>query len=103
MMSKNKNTRDPAQYRPMACLLTIYKLFIVYLANKIYAHVEANNTLVEQQIGCRKEHISCKEQLVIDSVVMRQAHTPNRNLHMVYIDFKKDYDSIPHSWMIEVL
>lgn len=49
MLSKNKNTRDPAQYRPMTCLLTIYKLLIAYLQNKIYAHVEANNTLAEQR------------------------------------------------------
>lgn len=87
----------------MTCLLTIYKLLIAYLQNKIYAHVEANNTLAEQQIGCRKEHMGCKEQLVIDSVVMRQFHTRNRNLLIAYIDYKKDYDNIPHSWMIEVL
>lgn len=34
---------------------------------------------------------------------MKHATTKNRNLHCTYIDYKKAFDSIPHSWLIQVL
>jgi len=41
--------------------------------------------------------------LVIDSVVLEQAHKYNRNLYIAYIDYRKAFDSLPHSWLTQVL
>jgi len=40
-----------------------------------------------------------KEQLIIDSVVLEQAHKDNRNLYIAYNDYCKAFDSVPHSWL----
>jgi hypothetical protein len=59
--------------------------------------------LAEEQKGCIKNSQGCKEQLIIDSVVLEQAHRDNRNLYIAYIDYRKAFDSVPHSWLMRVL
>ena len=41
--------------------------------------------------------------MIVDSVVLEQAHKDNRNLYIAYIDYRKAFDSVPHSWLIRVL
>jgi hypothetical protein len=53
--------------------------------------------------GCIKNSQGCKEQPIIDSVVVEQAHKDNQNLYIVYIDYHKASDSVSHSWLIGVL
>jgi hypothetical protein len=57
----------------------------------------------EEPKGCVKNSQGCKEQLIIDSVVLEQAHGDNRNLYIAYIDYRKVFDSVPYSWLICVL
>jgi hypothetical protein len=44
-----------------------------------------------------KESFGCKEQLIIDTVIMEQARKNS------FIDSKKAYDSVPHSWLLKIL
>jgi hypothetical protein len=34
---------------------------------------------------------------------MEQARKNNRNIYTAFIDYKKAYDSVPHSWLIKIL
>ncbi|XP_039755836.1 uncharacterized protein LOC120630638 [Pararge aegeria] len=103
MLPKTKYTTQPSQYRPITCLPTIYKILTSAITTKINLHVERHNIIAEEQIGCRRGHMGCKEQLVIDSTIHKHATAKNRNLHCTYIDYQKAFDSIPHSWLIKVL
>lgn len=69
----------------------------------IYRHCEINNILAEQQKGCKRGSQGCKEQLLVDSIIMKQAYKTNRNIYTAYIDSRKAFDSVPHSWLLEVL
>jgi hypothetical protein len=93
------DTRNPAKYRPITCLNTSYKLLTGILADRIYAHLDRYGILAEEQKGCRRGSRGCKEQVLIDSVVVGAS----RKLHTAYIDYKKAFDSVPHSWILEVL
>jgi hypothetical protein len=62
-----------------------------------------NNIIAEEQKGCKKRSLGCKEQLIIDSIIMNQACSKKRNLYGSFIDYKKAYDMIPHSWLIKIL
>lgn len=97
------DTKDPAKYRPLTCLQTIYKIFTGVISTKIKQHCYNNNIITENQKGCKQNSQGCKEQLIIDSVILGQAKQKNRNMYLTYIDYKKAYDSIPHDWLIHVL
>lgn len=94
---------DPANGRPITCLPTLYKLLTACINNLIYQHLEKNNIIAEEQKGCIKGAKGCKEQLTIDQVILEQASKNSRNLNAGYIDYQKAFDSLPHSWLIEIL
>ncbi|XP_050679442.1 uncharacterized protein LOC126975555 [Leptidea sinapis] len=103
MLPKLQISPLPSQYRPITCLPTIYKILTLAITTKINKHVEHYNIIAEEQKGCRRGHMGCKEQLIIDSTIHKHATSKNRNLHCTYIDYKKAFDSIPHSWLIKIL
>jgi hypothetical protein len=91
LLPKSQDCQDPSKYRPISCLCTIYKTNTSCIAGKIYKDLEANKLLAEEQKGCIKNSQGCKEQLIIDSVVMEQAHKDNQNVYIAYIDYRKDW------------
>lgn len=103
IIPKNEETSNPANYRPITCLSTLYKIITSVITTKIYTHLDENQIMTEEQKGCRKHSQGCKEQLTIDTIILKQAEHNQRNLHMCYIDYQKAFDSIPHSWLIQVL
>lgn len=96
-------SQDPAKYRPITCLPTIYKILTSIITEKITNHLEANKIIADEQKGSKKESRGCKEQLIIDSVITGDAKKKKKSLFTAYIDYKKAFDSVPHSWLVEIL
>lgn len=84
-------------------LNAFYKIITSCIQSIIEKHCDNNNIIAEGQKGCRKGSLGCKEQLVIDSVIMGQASKKKRNLYTCFIDYKKEYDMVPHQWLVRVL
>ena len=103
LVPKSQDSQDPSKYRPITCLCTVYKIYTACIAEKIYKRLDANKLLAEEQKGCIKNSQSSKEQLMIDSIVLEQAHKDNLNLYIAYIDYRKAFESAPHSSLIYVL
>ncbi|KAL1446559.1 hypothetical protein WDU94_012428 [Cyamophila willieti] len=103
MVPKNQNTHEPESFRPITCLPTIYKLLSSIIKTKIYNHVNENHVLAQEQNGIKRNARGSKELLVIDSIVTKHAKQNKRNLSVSWIDYRKCYDSIPHSWLIKIL
>jgi hypothetical protein len=97
LLPKSRGYEDLSKYRPITCLCTIYKIYTACIAEKIYKHLETNKLLAEEQKGCIKNSQGCKEQLIIDLVVLEQVHIYNHNLYTAYIDYHKVFDSVPPS------
>ncbi|XP_031573642.1 uncharacterized protein LOC116307509 [Actinia tenebrosa] len=70
-------------------------------------HISLYNHLEEQELipfeGCSRGSIGTKDQLLIDKAVLRSAKRRHKNLEMVWVDYKKAYDFVPHSWIIASL
>jgi hypothetical protein len=51
----------------------------------------------------KNKKVVLRSLLVIDTVIMEQARKHNRNIYTAFIDYKKAYDSVPHSWLLYIL
>ena len=71
LLPKNQITEAAKNYRPIACLNTIYKLYSSLLITFLEDHCTINNITVEQA-GGRKHSWGCIDQLLINKMVLVQ-------------------------------
>ena len=101
--------KDPAKdftvdnFRPISCLRLTWKLTTGILADNIYDYLERERMLLEEHKGCRKGRRGTKDQLLIDKVILKNCRKRHRNVAMAWIDYRKAYDMVPYSWIIECL
>ena len=57
----------------------------------------------EEQRGCARNSYGCKDQLLINKTIIEDRKKKKKNLSMAWIDYRKAYDSIPHSWILKTL
>ena len=81
----------------------MWKLLTGAIADQIYAHFDQKKLLPEEQKGCRKGSRGTNDLLYIDRAVIKEVKSRNKNLAMVWIDYKKAYDVVPHLLIIECL
>ena len=104
MLQKDKSKGNvTSNYRPITCLPLMWKLLTGAIAYQIYAHLGQEKSSPEEQKGCRKGSRGSNDLLYIDREVIREVTSRNKNLAMAWIDYKKAYDMVPHSWIIECL
>ena len=73
------------------------------VADEIYRHLDENDVLPEEQKGCRRQARGTNDLLYIDNMIFREVKRRRKNLAIAWIDYKKAYDMIPHSWILEYL
>ena len=73
------------------------------IVDQIYGHLDHQKLLPEEQKGCRKRSRRTNDLLYIDRAVIREVKSREKNLTMAWIDYKKAYDMVPHSWIKECL
>ena len=90
-------------YRLMACLPLMWKLITGIISQTMYKFLDENEILPVEQKGCRRRNRGTKDQLLIDKAILADCKRKHKNLAMAWVDYKKAYDMVPHSWMIEYL
>ena len=104
LLQKDKSKGKVASnYRPITCLPLMWKLLTGVIADQIYAHLDQEKLLPEKQKGCSKGSRGTNDLLDIDRAVIKEVKPRNKNLAMAWIGYKKAYDMVPHSWIIEYL
>lgn len=104
LIPKNENTEEPKNWRPIACLPTMYKLLTSVISNELYSrHCDKNEILEPEQRGCRRRARGCKDHLMINKAILEDAHQCKKNLSMGWVDYQKAFDSISHEWLLKVL
>uniref|UniRef100_A0A669EZW7 Reverse transcriptase domain-containing protein n=1 Tax=Oreochromis niloticus TaxID=8128 RepID=A0A669EZW7_ORENI len=91
----------PSNYRPITCLSTTWKLLSGIISAKMNRHMGQYMSGAQKGIG--KNTRGAKHQLLVDRTVSRDCKTRLTNLCTAWIDYKKAYDSMPHSWILECL
>ena len=81
----------------------MWKLLTGVIADQIYAHLDQENLLPEEEKGCREGSRRTNDLLYIHRAVNKEVKSRNKNLAMAWIDYNKAYDMVPHLWIIECL
>ena len=81
----------------------MYKLLTAAVSEKLYEHLVSKSILPLEQKGCRKGAMGCKDQLLISKMILEDTKARKKNMSMAWIDYKKAFDSVPHSWILKAL
>ena len=104
MLQKDKSKGNVASnHTPITSLPLMQKLLTGVIADQIYAHLDQDKLLPEEQKGYRKGSRGTNGLLYIYKAVIKDVKSRKKNLAMALIDYKKAYDMVPHSWIIECL
>ncbi|XP_063599561.1 uncharacterized protein LOC134775881 [Penaeus indicus] len=103
IMKDKEKGRDVKNFRPVTCLPLMWKLLTDVLSEEMYKHLEENELLPDEQKECRKRSRGTKDQLLIDKMIIRNCKRRGTSLGMAWIDYKKAFDMIPHSWLVECM
>ena len=103
IMKDSSKGNIPSNYRPITCLPLMWKLMTGVLAEEIYCYMHDQNLLTDEQKGCKKNCMGTKDLLHIDKIILKESKTKKKNLATSWIDYKKAFDMVPHSWLIECL
>ena len=97
LLQKDKSKGNVASnYRPLTCFPIMWKLLTDVIVDQIYAHLDQEKLLPQEEKGCRKGSSGTNDSLHIDRTVIEEVTSRNKNLAMPWIDYKKAY-MIPHS------
>ena len=98
-----KQRTAPNNYRHITCLLRMWKILTAQVREGIYNSLTSYGLFPEEQKGCRKGSKGTAELLYMDQRILNKSKTRRKNLAMAWIDYKKAYDMVPQSWMINYL
>lgn len=98
-LHKGENPYLLNNWRPISLLNTRYKLFTKIINTRLYNLLEQHKILSPNQGGWRKK-IATHDKILTLIGIIADAKANNKELHLLYIDLKKAFDSIEH-WHIE--
>ena len=79
------------------------KILTAQRREEIYYSLTSRGLFHDEQKGCCKGSRGTAELLSIDQHILDENKTRRKNLAMAWIDYKKAYDMVPHSWIINSL
>ena len=59
--------------------------------------------MTPEQRGGKKDCYGCKDQLMINNAILENCKAKKKNVSTAWIDYKKAFDSVPHSWILRCL
>jgi hypothetical protein len=89
-----------SDFRPITCMSNLYKLTTKCVTKVIQAIVENRNLLAENQLGTVRMVQGAKEQALLNININKEY---NNTLKTTWIDVKKAFDSVDHTYLIKCL
>ena len=77
----------------------MYKILTSILTKYTYSFLNDSSLFPIEQKGCKRGSYNCKDQLLINKMILKNCHNRNTNLSIAWVDCNKVFDSIPHSWI----
>ena len=81
----------------------MYKIYTGILNAFIVDHCIHNGIITVEQAGGKPGSWGCTDQLLINKMILDEVRKHQRNLFMLWFDYKKAFDSVPHDWILKSL
>ena len=93
---KKGDRTSPGNYRPISLTSVVGKLLEAIIRDKIVGYLENHSLIRDSQHGFRNKR-SCLSNLLTFYNDLFFAHDASRSLDIVYLDFQKAFDKVPHN------
>eukprot|EP00957_Ditylum_brightwellii_P047477 3605718-Ditylum_brightwellii.AAC.1 len=80
-----------------------YKLITLLITDRVYDHLIHEGILPLEQKGTKRRYRGRKDRLLLNKLILECTHISKHNLSVLWIDYQKAYDSVPHLWIKQVL
>ncbi len=101
LIPKDGSPANPANYRPISLLQTLYKIFTKIITNRL-SRVANQYILTNSQLGfCTGMSAQAALRVMVD--IIEDSNRWNSKLHVAFIDFKKAFDLVHHKALLESL
>ena len=77
----------------------MYKIVASVITARTYNFLDSNNILPTEQKGSKRGSYGCKDQLLLNKMFLENKRSSCKNLSTVWTDCRKEFDSVPHSWL----
>ena len=81
----------------------MYKILTSILTEYTYSFFINRAIYPDEQKGYKCRSCGCRDQILINKMILKNCHHRNTNRSIAWIDYKKAFDSIPHSWIKKCL
>ena len=96
---KKGSKTDPGNYRPVSLTSVVCKILESFIRDTIQVHMEKNKLYSKCQHGFRRKK-SCISQLLEVMEDFTKFIENKKNFDVIYLDFKKAFDSVPHERLL---
>lgn len=100
---KKGNRDNPNNYRGIALLDVLSKVYITIITKRLTFYVEIYSKLCESQAGFRAGYSTVDNAFVLYSIVAKYFTMKGRSIYVAFVDFQKAFDSVNHSKLYDIL
>jgi hypothetical protein len=93
---KKGDITEPENYRGIALINTVVKIFTAILANRLSEWAEKSGALPECQNGFRRKRSCVDNIFVLQTLIYQQIEFYNKKMFALFVDFQAAFDSVPH-------
>jgi exonuclease III len=94
---KKGDKTDPRNYRGIALINSLVKIFTTILRERLSDWAEKSCLLPECQSGFRSRRSCVDNIFVLQSLVYQQVEFYKKRMFALFVDFESAFDSVPHS------
>ena len=96
-LHKKGTMSDPNNYRGIALLSVLGKVFTKILNNRIVHWLETGDLQIEEQAGFRKGYSTIDNIFILQSLIQKYCSRSRGRFYTIYVDFSKAFDTVPHA------
>ena len=101
---KSGSTQDPNNFRGIALINAMYKIFSIILNKRLYSWAEENEKLDEAQAGFRAGYSAVDNIFSLSAVCQKYlSKRGGGRFYCLYVDFQKAFDKVEHEQLFKSL